>query len=67
MRGTYKTVTGTVTLLGGAVQADYTVENQAGWDATLTISGTNVLLRVTGATSNNITWHSTVFVSNVGS
>jgi len=54
--GTYKTAAGVVTLIG-AVTALYTAESQAGWDATFTISGTNVLVRVTGATNNNIVWH----------
>lgn len=64
--GTYKNVAGTATLVG-AVAADYTAEDQAGWDATLTASGGNVLLRVTGASNNNVTWHSTVRVMQVGS
>lgn len=66
VRGTYKTVTGAVTLVG-AVTADYTAEDQAGWDATLTISGTNVLVQVTGAANNNVTWHGTTIVSNLSS
>jgi hypothetical protein len=66
VRGTYKTVAGTVTLIG-AVTADYTAEDQAAWDATLTISGTNVLVRVTGAANNNVTWHSTTIVSHLSS
>lgn len=64
--GTYKNVAGTATLVG-AVSADYTAEDQAGWDATLTASGGNVLLRVTGAANNNVTWHSTVRVMQVSS
>lgn len=66
VRGTYKTVGGTVTLVG-ALTAEYTAEDQAGWNATFTISGTDVLVQVTGAADNNVTWHSTVVVSNVGS
>lgn len=54
--GTYKNVAGTATLIG-AVSATYTAESQAGWDATFTVSGANVLIRVTGAVDNNVTWH----------
>jgi hypothetical protein len=66
VRGTYKTASGTVTLVG-SLSAEYTAEDVAGYDATLTISGTNVLVRVTGVADTNITWHSTVHVVNVGS
>lgn len=66
VRGTYKTVSSTVTLIG-SVSADYTAEDQAGWDATLVISGSNVIVQVTGATNNNITWHATVLVSDLAS
>ena len=66
IHGSYTTKAGTVTLLG-ALSATYTAEDQAAWDATLTISGANVLVRVTGAADNNITWHSTTYVSYVGS
>jgi hypothetical protein len=65
-RGVYKTVSGTVTLIG-SVQDDLTSEDVAGWDCTLDISTTNVRVRVTGAADTNITWHSTVIVQEVGS
>jgi hypothetical protein len=58
--GTYKNVAGTATLIG-AVTALYTAESQAGWDATFTVSGGNMLVRVTGATNNNVTWHLSKF------
>ena len=38
---------GTVTTLG---------ESQAGWNVTLSASGGDILVRVTGAIDNNITW-----------
>ncbi|MGD0948619.1 MAG: hypothetical protein ABSA52_14460 [Candidatus Binatia bacterium] len=41
-------------------------EDQAGWDATLVPSGMNVIVRVTGAAGNNITWHVTTVVQYVG-
>jgi hypothetical protein len=65
IEATYKTVGGVVTLVG-AVAALYTAEDQAGWDATFDINGTNVRVRVTGATNNNVTWHSTTILSNLG-
>lgn len=65
IHGSYTTKAGTVTLLG-ALSATYTAEDQAAWDATLTISGANVLVRVTGALDNNVVWHSTTYVSYVG-
>lgn len=66
VRGTYKTAAGAVTLVG-ALTAEYTAEDVAGYDATLAISATNVLVRVTGVLDTQITWHSTVHVENVGS
>ena len=65
VRGAYKTVAGVVTLIG-AIGLIYTAEDQPGWDCTLTISGTNVLVRVTGAVNNNVTWHCTARVWRVG-
>lgn len=64
IRGTYKNVAGTATLVG-AVDANYTAEDQAAWDATFTVTGATALLRVTGETNNNITWHSTVIMRKV--
>lgn len=66
IRGTYKNVAGTATLIG-AVNADYTAEDQAAWDATFTVSGATVLVRVTGAANNNISWHMTARVYQVSS
>lgn len=54
----FKNVTGTVTL--HTLQSDYTSEDQAGWGVALTSSGTNALVRVTGAANNNITWEATI-------
>ena len=39
---------GTVTVLG---------ESQAGWDCTLAASGGTILVQVTGAAGNNVTWN----------
>ena len=66
IRGTYKNVAGTATLIG-AVNADYTAESQAAWDATLTISGGSTLVRVTGAVNNNVSWYCTARVYQISS
>lgn len=58
------TKAGTVTI--NAVQDGFTQEDQAGWDATLTVSGANVLVRVTGAVNNNISWDTTTFLEPLG-
>lgn len=63
-RALVTTKSGTVTI--NAVDGDLTQEDQAAWDCTLTVSSTNVLVRVTGAASNNVTWHGTVIVQSVG-
>jgi hypothetical protein len=66
IRGTYKNVAGVATLIG-AVNADYTAESQVGWDATLFLPGTAAIqVAVTGATNNNVTWHVTARVWQVG-
>ncbi len=54
----YKNVAGTATLIGAVTKvAD---EDQAGWDANLTPTGSDVLVEVTGAVDNNVTWHTTL-------
>lgn len=63
-RALVTTKTGTVTV--NATQDGLTQEDQAGWNATFAVSGTDILVQVTGAADNNVTWHSTVIVSNVG-
>lgn len=66
IRGTYKNVAGTATLVG-TLDTPYTAEDQAAWDATFTVTGATVLCRVTGATNNNITWHMTATVNQLTS
>jgi len=66
--GTYTNIAGTVTCRnsGAVPEAIQTaVEAQAGWDATQTISGTNVLERVTGATNNNVSWSVESFLHQI--
>lgn len=55
---TYKKVGAGSATLVGAVLADFTAEDQAGWDATFDVSTNDVRLRITGAVNNNITWKS---------
>lgn len=60
--GTYKNIAGTITIIG-AVNQIYVAEDQAGWNATLVINGTNVDVQITGALLNNISWHCTSWKS----
>jgi hypothetical protein len=55
--GAYKAVGGTATLIGAIQNVITAQEDQAGWDATFTVSGLNVMVSVTGATDNNIDWN----------
>lgn len=45
-----------VTATISAVTDVETIEDQAGWDVGLSASGANILVTVTGAVDNNITW-----------
>jgi len=68
VRRAYKNVAGTATLVNaGDVDADYTAESQALWAVTFVVSGGTVQVRVTGAVSNNVTWHATIRTWAVGS
>jgi hypothetical protein len=66
-RGTYTTKAGVVTLMGAVETIGTDREDQAGFDATLTISSTNVLVRVTGAASNNMSWQAHTLVERIAS
>lgn len=55
----YKNNAGTVTLIGAAA-SPITAEDAAGWDITLTISTTNVLVQVTGAAASTVEWECVV-------
>jgi len=48
---------GTVTI--HSVDSMYTSEDQTGWNVTFSPAGSNLEVRVTGATNNTITWHAT--------
>lgn len=52
----YKNVAGTATIIG-SITTVLSDESQASWDCTFTTSGATVLLNVTGAVNNNVTWH----------
>jgi hypothetical protein len=54
-RAVFKNVAGVVTQVG-TTQDSFTVEDQAGWDVSFSISGTTISCDVTGATNNNINW-----------
>ena len=52
-----KMVTGTAVIVGAVLNGQaMDLESQALWDCTVTNSGGNLLVQVTGAISNNITW-----------
>jgi len=56
IEGTFKNISGTVTQVGSQTTV-HQAEDQSAWNTLFTISGTNVLVSVVGATNNNITWH----------
>lgn len=64
IEGCYKNVAGTATIIG-ALATPFTAESQAGWDATITVTAGNILVRVTGAAANNITWHLSKFETSI--
>lgn len=72
-RGTIQNIFGSAVFLGPVIDV-YSAESVSSWDCTLatdfSINGTtgsmNAYLRVTGATSANITWHGHVRVWEVG-
>lgn len=55
--GTFNITSGTAAQIGSTT-VHHSAESQAGWDATFDVSGSAARIRVTGATNNNITWHS---------
>ncbi len=61
----YKNISGTATSIGSVVTV--IGESQSGWDVTLSASSGTVLVRVTGAANNNITWRSDLEVDEVSS
>ncbi len=64
--GTFKrSAAGVATQIGSTIKTSQ--EDQAGWDADFGVSGNNALINITGAVNNNVTWHTTVFLSNLSS
>ena len=56
----YKTVSGIVTQIGDPIE--HRMRDDLPWDVDLVISGSNVVLKVTGAANNNIAWYSATTV-----
>ena len=54
---------GTATQVGATIKTAQ--EDQAAWDADFAVLGDDVLINVTGAVNNSVTWHTTVFLSNL--
>lgn len=54
--GTYQNIGGVATIID-SIELNPTVESQASWNATYTPSGADVLIQVTGALDNIVTWH----------
>lgn len=64
--GVYSMIGGVATAIGGTTPTlVFGAENQAAWDATLTVSGGNVLVQVTGAVDNTVTWTGRVHLDQV--
>jgi hypothetical protein len=60
----YANIAGVVTL-SGALQTSFTGEGITAFNATFTISGTDVLVRVTGAANDNVTWNTITRIEKV--
>jgi len=65
IHGTFKNDGGVLSQIG-TTTTSHSAEDTAGWNATLAISGVNVLVQVTGAASTNIDWHATISKTLVG-
>lgn len=63
--GTFFRVGAGVATQVGATGAVYTAESQAGWDCTMAVTGSDVLVRMTGAAGNNVTWAGIVTMQRV--
>jgi hypothetical protein len=59
-----KNVAGTATIIG-SVATPITIEDQAGWDCTIDVTGATARVRITGAASNNVSWIGTFKVYQV--
>ncbi len=62
---TVKNIAGTVSIVSPPPQTSFTAEDQVAWNATMAVSGTNIVVNVTGAAGNNITWDVTTIYQEV--
>jgi hypothetical protein len=65
IKAAYQTSGGVVKIIGVATKISF--ETTTAYDINFVVSGSNVLLQVTGVASTNITWHMTARYYNVGS
>lgn len=63
--GVYNVIAGVATPVGVTPVQVFGAESQAGWNATLTVSGGNVLVQVTGAADNTVVWVGRVHLDTV--
>lgn len=63
--GTFRRVSAGSATLIGTVTTEHSAESQSGWDCTLTASGNDVLVRITGASGNSISWAGVVTMQKV--
>lgn len=59
IRGLFNQVAGAANIVGQT--QNIIGESQAGWDCVFDVNGTDARVRVTGAASNNISWHAHAF------
>jgi hypothetical protein len=64
--GTFKNVAGTATQIGVTTNLNVQ-ESQVLWDAAFDVNAGTARIRVTGAATNNVTWHSSSLIMPVGS
>ena len=60
--GTFRRVSAGNSTLIGSLTVVHSGESQPAWDATLSVSGTDLLVRVGGAANNSISWSITATV-----
>lgn len=66
LAATYNVLAGIPTLIG-SVTTLHSAESQVGWNATCVVSGVNVIVQVTGAANNTVTWVGKASVEAVAS
>jgi hypothetical protein len=64
--GTFKRDASSATQIGTTTVV-HAAEDVAAWNAALAVSGNNVLVNVTGAANDSLTWHAMVKISGLGS